>query len=320
MISFKEMITLEYIEEEISPEEIFEHYLYPVDFSAKYLNPFRDDTHPDCNYYVSKTGVLYFVDNARGKKHYNCYAVVMQHYNGCTFKEALMHIYEDLIEKRTTPVNREEIALKRKNRVNQIARNIKIKTKNFTPEELAYWNIGGLEVTEKELNDKGIYSVETLWENTWVNDNLKFVFAYVQQGKITQIYYPRRKKGERRFVNTAGFTIGNLNNLKNEDTLVITKSRKDVFYLEKFGINAIYTINETITIDQELFKKLKNKYPYIFTLFDSDKQGQHSAWVHRKIYGIPALFVPEGKDFSGWLEQVGYQEVSDTIEEFKQRI
>lgn len=319
-ISFKDLfLTSEYILENVSEEDIFEHYLYPVDYTVKYTNPFRVDNHPDCNYYVGKTGILYFVDNAWNKKHYSCFNVVMEHYK-CTFREALKHIYEDLISGDESSVKR-DVFRTRKDRVKNIASDLKIKIKKFTSDELKFWNIGNIEVTEEELKKKGIHSVETLWENSYIYDNLKHVFAYVEDNKITQIYFPKRKKGERRFINTIGFTVGNLNNLQNDtEILVITKSRKDCFFLEKFGINSIYTVNEAITIDSELFKKLSEKYTYIFTLMDDDRQGKHSAWTHRKLYGITPLFVEQGKDFSGWLESVGYQEVIDVIENFKQKL
>ena len=322
-IEFKDLfLTSEYIKDILSEEEIFEFYLHPVDFTLKYTNPYRIDNHPDCNYYISKSDILYFVDHAINK-YYNCFDAVMQYYRmkgeKCTYRDSLRHIYEDMIESTGKAVEHVSGTGKKK-RSKRTAVNIKIKVKNFTPQELAYWNVGGVISTQKDLNDAGIYSVETLWEDQHIQDNLKFVFAYIEQGRITQIYFSKRKKGERRFINTSGFIIGNLKSLKHDtETLIITKSKKDVYFLSKFGVEAIYTANEKITIDQELYERILAKYSNVYTLMDKDIAGFRSATRHKRM-GIEQLFVPEGKDFTEWLELAGYQSVIDTIELIKQEL
>ena len=316
----EDLITLDYILEHLSEEEIFEEYLYPVNFSKKYTNPFRIDKHPDCTYYVSAKGVLYFVDNAWGKKHYNCFGACMAYYN-CTFNQSLKHIYNDLILGKGKDDVSIDLASRRKERAVHHVSDIKIKVKPFTKKELEFWNVGGVFITEKELNSKGIYSVKTLWENTWVSEHLNMVFAYIEDGAITQIYYPLRKKGQRRFINVGGFLIGNLNSIpENDEILVITKSKKDCFFLEQFGINSIYTVNEAITIDPTVFRGIEKRFKYIFTLMDKDRTGFRSAIRHKWEYNIPHLFVPEGKDFTSYLGIVGYQEVIDVINNFKESI
>ncbi len=310
----------EFILENVSEEEIFEHYLYPVDFSKKYTNPFRDDEHPDCNFYISKSDVLYFVDNAWNKKHYNCFNVVMEIYQDFSFYNALKHIYEDLILSTENSVDKKQSGSQQKKRAKKGNVNLKVKVKSFSKEELQYWNIGGVVSTEKELNSYGIYSVETVWEDAHVHDNLKHTFAYVENGKVTQIYFSRRKKGTRRFINTSGFIVGNLNNLKyDSEILIITKSKKDTYFLNKFGIESIYTTSEAITIDSELYQRLLTKYTYIFTLMDVDRTGFKSAIRHKRM-GIDHLFVPIGKDFTEWLSEVGYLEITDVIEDFKKKL
>lgn len=307
-------LTSDYILERLLPEEIFEAYLYPVDFARKYTNPFREDNNPDCNYYVSGTGKLYFVDNAWGKKHYNCFSACMSYYK-CTFSQALRHIYEDLIKEKKE-ITKIDQKYHEGRRIQDSIVDIKIKVKDFTEKELKFWNIGGLDITQKELNEAGIYSVKTFWENDRVSSDLNMVFAYVENGVINQIYYPNRRKGERRFINRKNFLFGNLKNEKDE-ILVVTKSKKDAFFLNKFGISAIYTANETITVNQELLNQLKEQgYTQLYSLMDKDWTGLKSAVRHRKL-GITPLFVPEGKDMYEWIKLVGYQSVIDTIEQLK---
>lgn len=310
------LVNTEFIEDHITPEDIFEYYLYPVNFAVKYTNPFREDRHPDCNYYISKSGILYFVDNARDKKHYNCYQVVMEHYK-CSYHEALKHIYKDMIKGKEAIV-REITHEKKKRAKDKIS--LKVKVKPFTKKELDFWCIGGLNVTEQELKENGIYSVETLWENGVVYDNLNFVFVYIQDGKIIQVYFPRRPKGEKRFSNNTGFVFSNVNKVKDDKSIfILTKANKCRFYLNKFGIPSEYNVNETVLLDRAVFERLTKEYDVIYSLFDNDRQGKHAAWRHRKEYGITPLFIPEelGKDFSEYVEKVGYQEVIDTIEDLK---
>lgn len=324
MYSLKNLITRDTIEEELSEEEIFEFYLYPVNFNTTYLNPFREDNHPDAKYYINKnSGTLYFIDPSWDNKHYSCYSVVMEIYK-CTFQEALVHIYEDMIEGKETSFSIEKIKHERIKKENISPTVLKIKSKHFTKEELEFWNIGGLVLTEQELNENGIYSVETLWENTLVHDNLKFCFAYIDNGIVVQIYFPLRKKGEgRRFINKSGYVFSNQNKIKDEkDVFVLTKSNKCRMYLNKFGIPSEYNINEAVLLDSKIYGRLKKEYKHIFSLFDNDRQGKHAAWKHRKEYGITPLFIPKeyGKDFSEMVKNIGYQSVIDLIEETRNKL
>jgi hypothetical protein len=56
-------LTKENILDLISEEQIFERYFgQKVDRRKKYVSPFREDKNPDCTFYRSKSGILYFKD------------------------------------------------------------------------------------------------------------------------------------------------------------------------------------------------------------------------------------------------------------------
>lgn len=323
-------VTKSLIEENLSSEEIFEFYLYPVDFTSRYLNPYRLDNNPGARYYVSKSEILYFIDPGWDNKHYNCYSVVMSHYN-CNFQEALKHIWEDMIEGKELQDRGKELEEIKRNRKESAPIDLKVKVKPYTKKELEFWNIGGIKVTEEELTSKGIWSIQTLWENHLIHDNLTFHFAYVRDGIVNQVYMPLKPKESRRFINRTGFKF-NFPTIKNDNKiLVLSKSGKDQFFIEKFGISAAYNVNETVVISKELFGKLREEFDIIVSLFDPDRQGFRAAWRHRKEYGIQPIFVSKEvrnsllvkskpKDFTEFLQQFGYQSVIDEIEHLKSLI
>lgn len=322
LYNISHIINRELIEENVSDEEIFEFYLYPVNFNTLYKNKFREDNKAGCKYYISKGGNLYFTDKSWGIT-YNCYSVVMATYK-CNFHQALLHIYEDMIEGKPTNILIDQQKIKKERIENHSHVNLKIKVKPFTSSELAFWNIGGLSVTEEELNDSGIYSISVLWENDIIHENCKHVFAYVENKKVVQIYLPLNKsKGLRRFINTSGFTVSNVNKIKDEKSVfVFTESRKCQFYLNKFGIPSEYFVNSKITLDRALYERIKSEYQHIFYLADNDRAGKHSAWIHRKLYGITPLFIPRGfgKDFTEYIININnYQEIIDEIENLKKQ-
>lgn len=319
MYSLKNLITKESLEELISDEEIFEYYLAPVNFSDRLRNPLREDEWAGCSYKISKSGNLYFVDWSTGV-HYSCYKFVMDMFD-ISFHEAVYKIYQDLIEGNPNIIQYN----KGKKKYTPSKIELKIKSRKFSKKEIDFWNIGGVKFTEEELIDYGVRSVETLWENDKIYDNLKNTFAYVEDDKISQIYMPMKSREYRRFINSNNFKLGGLNKINyEEDYLVITKSFKDNLYLRKFNINSIYTISEHITSATILSRRELDKWreSSLYTLFDNDIVGKRQTIKYKNELNTIPLLIPknEGKDVSEHLEKFGYQYLLDEIEETKRKL
>ena len=309
---------LEYVKQ----EEIFSFYLKEdVNTIDKYRNITRKgDEHPSCFFrYSEKTKVLHFYDKA--DVNLDCFSFVQKLFK-ISYRKALVKIYEDIViglNKEKLPIDDsdEEGEFESKKNTNTL----KIKSRDFSKWELKKWIKGGIDVTQKKLNDFGIYATETIWENNYVLDNLKNTFTYIEYGTVTQVYFPLAKNtNRRRFISVLSH-LGNLNNIPVKgELLVITKSKKDCFYLSLFGIPSVYIMNESITLESSLFEKLKQRFPHIVFLFDNDRAGKRCAVRHRQKYNKEVfVFVPKGKDFTEYLDIEGFEIIDQNIKEWKKK-
>lgn len=304
----------------ISPEQIFEYYLGVTISSKLIVNPLRKDRKPTAKFcYVD--GNLIFKDFAwRG---FNAIQCVMQK-ETLSRGEALLRIYNDLIATPTPTFKTSKQTLQELQN-KKVGSTFRVSLRAFTEEELAFWRIGGLEITEELLNSYGIFAVEHLHEEEYTLSNLSFAFAYIEGGVVNQIYFPKNKAlGKRRFRSKSGFMVGGTQWLdESEEYLVITKSRKDALYLTLMGVNACYVIHEKILLDPRTFFKLTRKYKRVFTLFDQDYTGRRLSVAYMwKYKTTPLLFSCEGniKDFSECLEVHEETYCRELIKSVKQKL
>lgn len=302
----------------ISEEQIFERYLgEPVNLTGLFKNSNRDDKTAGCSFFIRDSdNRLIFHDHSRMQ--YDCFDFVMEKYR-CSFYEALKIISYDF------GLTKDEV--KKVEYVNKTVKKVegirlKIKRKLFSKQELAYWSIGGLQIQPNDLITSKIYSIEAFWEllngSVVLTKGLTHVYAYHWNNYNYQLYFPLKQKGYRRFINPPGIKWGDEELLPQiGNHLVITKSKKDSFYLRMFGINSIFVINEKIVLPEELMIDLKIRFNTIATLFDNDRTGKHLTYLYKKKYETIALIVPEGKDFSGYLNIVGKDYIVDVIKHFK---
>ena len=138
-------------------------------------------------------------------------------------------------------------------------------------------------------------------EHVWVNSNLIVssnsynpIYAYsFGQGKM-KIYQPYSKF--KWLSNTSVSDLQGLSQLpKSGDTLVITKSLKDVMCLDIWGIPAIAPASESCVIPADIVKDLYDRFARIYILYDFDRTGVSFANRHRKLYEFIPLFFTNGK-------------------------
>lgn len=296
----------------ISQEKIFEKYLFKPDLSKKYTNPFRVDNNPDCTFYY-KNDRLYFVDNAWNKKHYDCFSVVCERYK-CSFQQSLRIIYNEIDKEVDKPSNILGVVKKDKEY------RLEVKTRDFLKKELDFWNIGGLTITQEQLNSGGWYAVTTILEADYIIDGCTDIYCFVEDGKLVQIYKPlvKRSSFSRRFINVPKIKYCGYNSLDfTAEYVIIGKANKCSFYMKQFGINVFNIINEGILLDNDVMEFLRSVYKgLLFTFFDNDYPGKRATIRYRQTYGTIPLLVPKdsGKDFSEYLDNQGFQSVIDEKE------
>ena len=165
-------------------------------------------------------------------------------------------------------------------------------------------------------------------EHVWVNDRLIVssnrynpIYSYdFGQGKM-KIYQPYSKF--KWLSNTNVSDLQGLSQLPDSgDTLVITKSLKDVMCLDIFGIPSIAPSSESCVIPADIVKNLYDRFARIYILYDFDRTGISFANKHRKLYEFIPLFFTNGKfntfdyqvkDFSDFIARNGVKSAAELI-------
>lgn len=138
-------------------------------------------------------------------------------------------------------------------------------------------------------------------EHVWVNDRLVVsanrynpIYTYdFGQGKM-KVYQPYSKF--KWLSNTSGSDLQGLSQLPERgDTLVITKSLKDVMCLSIWDIPAVAPASESCVIPSDVVKQLYDRFARICILYDFDRTGVSFANKHKKLYGFIPLFFTNGK-------------------------
>lgn len=314
-LSFSGLITKELLLSKYSEETYMEYYLgFPVD-KKLHVNPLRQDKHPTAAFYRSQGGELLFHDFGDGSKR-NFVSVVMAKFS-VGFYEALRIIANDfnIDSDPTLTYNAGHINTSPVSLTNNPPSKIQVEIKPFTKQDLAWWKQFG--ISELTLNRYHVYSCKTVFLNetphTIVGDQLVYGYYGGKVGdlELWRIYYPERR--EFRFLtNWKGTKIQGWDQLpKKGDTVVITKSMKDVMVLHEFGIPACAPNSEMIFLSNAQLDSLRKRFNTIVVLFDNDLPGISSMNRLKKKY--PELiytWIPRSsgsKDLSDYYRDHGQQ-------------
>ena len=311
--------------ERVSEEEVFSYYLgISIDLENAICSPLRVDNNPTCRFYYTESGVLTFRDYA-GHFSGDCFTLV-QHLHGCKFTEALEIIAKDfkLLQGEAKPrvIN---VIQEKKIRQKKI---INYQIREWTKEDLKYW--AKYFITKELLQYFEVFPVRHIWIDTRLHysHNLSDpAYVYVFNKEIDfKIYFPKRPKKAMRFLCNTNCLQGYNKLPKKGNTLIITKSYKDVIALFNFGIPAVAPQAESQIPTQEQFNDLSKRFKNIYSLYDFDWAGVRSANKMRKVYGIQPIFLTNGrfksknygaKDPTDLLDKIGPQELLKVIQEFK---
>lgn len=90
------------------------------------------------------------------------------------------------------------------------------------------------------------------------------------------------------------------------DTLIITKSAKDVLVLYELGFHAVSLQSETSILSIATYRYLKTRFKHIILLMDSDRPGYNSTIKHHDKLECQFCFTcSECKDISDYLLKYG---------------
>lgn len=293
-------LTKEYLFRNYSQELIFTKLGVPVDYKL-FKSKIRQDKTETCCFYW-KDGILYLKDFA-GYFYGSCIDLCM-HLNNCSYTTALQIIHNLLIRDNTQLITLEEY--NKTKSLEKEKKTIKVKTKEFTLEDLAYWQ--KYKISIETLNRFSVKSVD----KCWVNDiqlkepgELCFVYQYVD--KSVKLYFPCRKKY--RFITNSNIIQG-ISQLDNPEFIVWTTSYKDIMTFSNYNIQALSMGGESIL--PKIPDNLKH-LPHFYNA-DADFAGLRAAVKVKNKLNIPIIVFPKE------LYKIGCKDFSDSITILEEKV
>lgn len=340
-------LTKQYILNKVSQVTIFSTYLNLsnsivqncIDTGELICSPIREDNMPTCGFKYDNKGKLKFKDFAGffWGDIFDIVALVMNNIynkqydvsNKEDFIKILRHItftFKDIFygkEKDINLINEINSAITKIKNNKQI---IELVIRDWNRQDECYWNSFGINI--QFLNVNFVYAIDQYYINRNINPNPKYYYNNADPcygyflGKDKnginniKLYFPKRKKGNTRFITNCNHLEGIYNLDKNNyNIIVITKSTKDRLsigcaikrYEYLYGgvnIGVINIPHETYHLRQNEYDWLNNKLNNngkIVSLMDNDKTGMLEAIWLRKNYNIIPIIIPitfKCKDFA----------------------
>jgi len=180
---------------------------------------------------------------------------------------------------------------------------IAIKTQEFTKPDMLFWNSFG--VSKTTLKIFNVNSLKFVWYTEFQPTPALMsglAFSYRVNGKY-KIYRPYNKKYKWRNDFDEKCLEGFAQLKYRSDTLIITKSLKDVMVLYELGFEAVAVRSENTMMPYQYMSHFNKKYKRILILFDNDMKHNGEEYLQKKIY-VP---IDSGtKDISDYRRRYGF--------------
>lgn len=304
-------ITLDYILSKVSEYDIYAHYLGQFKVGAIYNSPFRKDKNPSFGIYYSKrTKQLLFKDHGTGE----CGNIVkfVSLYTGLTnYNDILKDIVKQLNITTDTKLDSSKQYIPSSETVIGIVR------QKFTPTDINYWsqfNISEKALKKFNVNSIKYYLCNGIVKGIYKEDNPMYAYKVYNNFKI---YRPLADKYTKWRNNLTEYDIQGYAQLPSKgDTLIITKSMKDVMCLYEMGIPAISPSSESTFIPNDILEGLKKRFKRIIILFDRDNAGVKYLRKMSLKTGLEGLLVHKkfkAKDISDAIKANSFEEIKEWL-------
>ena len=328
---FTPAITKEFVTEMIPEERIFEYYLnVPVVFNRNFPSPFRKEKAPSCRFVVGSSGskdTIRMIDYGRENFNGDVFALVMKLFN-TSFSGAVQKIAQDFgltDEKTIATVASHQTYSKaflaaQAHKDKQYAK-IEVQIRKFNQEDIDFWAESGIGI--EQLLKYQVFPCKTvlLNQNTYYFKRQGYpAYAYKLGDKRYKIYRPKEPKTK--WLCNNSLMQGYKQLPETGDFLVITKSLKDVMFLDRIGIVAVAPPSETSLPSDEIMQNLIKRFKQIVIFYDWDKAGIVTAANFRRKYGLVPYFLTDGsfrtrnfkaKDATDLVKLEGYNYARDLI-------
>ena len=304
-------VSAELILSKISEYDIFRFYMPNNGWKlgqATY-SPFRDEKNP--SFLVGVRGdTIMFIDFGDTSMKGDCFEFVKKLYNIPTFHEVLIKIDNDFNLGISSGSDSKEYKkiIKSYSQPEMVSKDysfIQVKTRNFTHEELAYWNEYYQDIEDLKANN--VFSISEVYLNKKrivIPDNeLRFGYLYDGHWKLYRPFSDRKWKW---MPNNVPITaMDGKDDIKDCDVAFINKSKKDYMVMRKLYPCCCAFQNEGMGCfsDENVQFLLDNSNRQILS-FDSDETGVSNSKKITEMFGfdycnVPRKFLKDGiKDWA----------------------
>lgn len=287
-----------------------------------FLSPIRADHKPTACFYRSRhNGELVLKDFGGDGFHGNFISVVMRLHN-LKYNEALMMIAHDfgIIKRPDRTVNQPKAIYNGEQLSDEDGVRIQCKIKEFTEKELEWWR--GFGITPATLAKFNVFSIEHVFLNSNLhatsspsNPIFGYYFGTVDGFEHWKIYFPF--KTQYRFLLNTNALQGAAQLPLKCDSIVVTKSMKDVMTLYELGVSAVAPQAESVVLSAKRIEFLQKRTNIIITNGDWDRAGQLFMAKSRRLYPTRCLSfkdkVKYGKDISDFVKLHGIDKAQKLV-------
>ena len=308
-----EPITLDYILSKVSEYDIYQAYIGNFKVGMIYNSPFRKDKNPSFGCYYSRTTKqLMFKDHGTG----DCGNVVkfVSLLTGLTnYSDILNNIVNKLKITNDMQLGSSKQYIPSKETVIGVIR------QNFTDIDINYWAQFHISLnTLKKFNVDSIkyYLNNGIVKGIYKDNNPMYAYKVYNHFKI---YRPLADKYTKWRSNLNTNDVQGFKQLpKTGDTLIITKSLKDVMCLYEMGINAVSPNSESSWLPDKALESILKRFKTVLICFDRDVAGMKNMRKLSLKTGLNCIIMPKrfsAKDISDAIKVNGFDIVKKYIYE-----
>ena len=313
----EDIVSRDGILSKISDEQIFKEYIGEFKLNKAMCSPIRKDNVPSFGlFYSTHHQKLMFKDHATGA--FGDAFDIVRHIYGLTLYQACIKINIDFnLGFRCPDSNKGKYVpvLKVAKRNIELTgdRALGVKFRKWKHCDQRYWN-EKYDITEKQLKYYNIFPIDKVFlgkDVVWSHMDNNPIYAYIfyKDGKYTyKCYRPLETDKRYKWMSSTNRTVlqGWDQLPKTGDTLILTKSLKDVVVYRTLGFYALSCQNELGMIKDTVIEELRSRFKKIVINNDFDYAGVTGTNLMKKAYGLPYFFLQDFKTRSN-----GYKDISD---------
>lgn len=293
----------------ISEEDLIEKYFGVSSFPKKMNSPLRKDIKPSFGFFFSGNKPLW-KDFSTGES--GDIFDLLGLYWGISYNKTLSRIFEDI---KNIPCYTKSPTYG-KNKYHSKITHLGIKVREWTKEDLQYWESYGISLKwlkYAEICPISRVIIEKESRRYFNVDKLAYAYIEHKEGKTSfKIYQPFNDKGYKWITNHTRDVVSLWTKVpRAADRIVVCSSVKDALCLSAgTGIPAIALQGEGYSMSKSAIQSLKARYKEIFIILDNDAPGIKDAEKLASITGFTNIILPDygAKDISDLYKKINNKE------------